>query len=896
MYTGTYSFVGCIWNLTENEKIDAVMYLLMRDFQDLESEITLDQHERICHEIIQKRSGNHGKFTDRCCHISPITKELECTTDIINIWLKLLLMVLVSVKFGLLFFGPVSFIPFIESIAREDIPYVVQLNDPLVKTIYLCNSDTHIDKTYDKVLDLRGKRGFPKLRESFRHVPIGEPVKIKFKRYDILVNYKNLLVENDVPVGLCSSITDALCKCKIREIGPFVQCCASNMFKSLSRVDKEAPWINFFKIVAKILVVLLAPLPFYIRLWIFYNFEAEEIEVRTAHVRSLGMEPQYEGSILTYLTPTHPLFICIYVTYFLTAIVIGGVARGDRKEKLASIIVGSFRDLKSLSYIEALGLLVGNIIWPFKRYGILGCLMAPVYWLIVLPFTAALYVFYCLPTIYVAFRMLWRVQSTPQIRHPSGRYKVIKEFDKSMHNFETEELINRMQHSDSVSSIDSLHKSKRRCRVNSKFITNLCLSVMCVLTMFGVLIVLSEVIGFLVEIAVFTMMGVIVNAGAVLKYVTLLILVVVYSYDTYNNVGKKYLKLNKALFNEVKGRCKDIDVVTSMPSHLQENHGFKSQELSEQADYEESDGIADDRKLHWMINDLVLFVDNEDMPRIPQKLFEEVCQIRVAGAPGPVHQSLIEATQGFLKIMVFIFFVFVVVLTFGAVYQVSSTNQMLAALAGGFLPFIMKTFMAPNKPDIEIGTVSFKSKLDEIIKNFKQNWPIFDFPFELWTEEDEKEKEEKEKEETDKKDDDDTKDLNANEPIGDTFHDARDTHDGIFKNKNNNSASKLTDLPLELQPLTPKPNGKLNEPVDVTIPMEEPVEEEPKFDVDIVVFLPDAPKHNTDKWLDEWSDLDSYDERNEDTMSIQSYLRKKRRKASKASNHSRIYKKPGEII
>ena len=38
---------GCIWNLTENEKIDAVMYLLIRDFQDLESEITLDQQERI---------------------------------------------------------------------------------------------------------------------------------------------------------------------------------------------------------------------------------------------------------------------------------------------------------------------------------------------------------------------------------------------------------------------------------------------------------------------------------------------------------------------------------------------------------------------------------------------------------------------------------------------------------------------------------------------------------------------------------------------------------------------------------------------------------------------------------------------------------------------------------
>jgi len=55
---------------------------------------------------------------------------------------------------------------------------------------------------------------------------------------------------------------------------------------------------------------------------------------------------------------------------------------------------------------------------------------------------------------------------------------------------------------------------------------------------------------------------------------------------------------------------------------------------------------------------------------------------------------------------------------------------MLAALAGGSLPMIMRTFMEPEKPDIEMGTVSFKSKLDEIIKNFAQLWPIYDFPFE----------------------------------------------------------------------------------------------------------------------------------------------------------------------
>lgn len=58
---------------------------------------------------------------------------------------------------------------------------------------------------------------------------------------------------------------------------------------------------------------------------------------------------------------------------------------------------------------------------------------------------------------------------------------------------------------------------------------------------------------------------------------------------------------------------------------------------------------------------------------------------------------------------------------------------MLATLAVGFLPVILRQFMEPEKPDIEIGTVSFSSKLDEIIKNFKQRWPIHDFPLEKAT-------------------------------------------------------------------------------------------------------------------------------------------------------------------
>jgi len=189
--------------------------------------------------------------------------------------------------------------------------------------------------------------------------------------------------------------------------------------------------------------------------------------------------------------------------------------------------------------------------------------------------------------------------------------------------------------------------------------------------------------------------------------------------------------MNKTLFCEVKGRIKDLEKVTSLPSSLQENCGFKAQELNEQAAYEGSDDVAGKPPNHWMINDLVLFVDSEDTPRIPKQLFDEVTQIRVAGVPGPVFRGHLEALRQLFRILLFICFVFIVILSFGAVYKVSSTNQTLAVLVGGFLPMILRTFLAPPAPNVEMGTVSFKSKMDEVIKNFCQYWPIHDLPFEL---------------------------------------------------------------------------------------------------------------------------------------------------------------------
>jgi len=107
------------------------------------------------------------------------------------------------------------------------------------------------------------------------------------------------------------------------------------------------------------------------------------------------------------------------------------------------------------------------------------------------------------------------------------------------------------QRSVSITSTVFTRLGRGQARVR-RFLAHCAASGMCVAGLYAILILMSECVGFFIEMLVFTLMGVIVNAGSLLKFVALAIMLVAYSYDCFNNIEKKYLKLNKALFSEVR--------------------------------------------------------------------------------------------------------------------------------------------------------------------------------------------------------------------------------------------------------------------------------------------------------------------------------------------------------
>lgn len=487
--------------------------------------------------------------------------------------------------------------------SKNNFPYVVRLKAKLEKVVcFTYRGRTLPPNRCKQTLDLTSKKGFPKLRNLVLalEVPLGEPIRVRFPQYDILVDYKRTLKENTVPVGLFHSLFNTLCKCQIRFVGPFKNCCKANMLYSSRRIIQ---WGKCFRKFAKILLILLVPTPFYLRLIIFYDYEYDSLMNRKRAIQLSGLKESFENSLMHYLTPTHGLFVVMYLIYATMAVVLAFMSRKGREHRLKKIIVESFRDLKRLNWTDTLNMVVANVIWPFEKFGMLGLLVGLLYWPIAVPITLIISAAYFIPTIYLTVRMGFhsKIATVVKARRSHHKtYKVREVIDQDMYRFETDNVISTLTRQDtdvhesniSLDDIDHIKPKEHMIEPDEvsrastiipatirwqRVLKYVLCAVLCISALFSSVIIMSEVIGCLVEIIVFTIMGCIVNAAALLRYVMLIVMVFAYSCDCFNNVSKQYLRMNKGLFCEVKGRIKDLDKVTSLPSSLQENCGFKAQ-------------------------------------------------------------------------------------------------------------------------------------------------------------------------------------------------------------------------------------------------------------------------------------------------------------------------------
>ena len=735
---------GCLGKMSEDQRIQAVVDILMRDLKDDGPVNVFEGESSICHQVIKEENGM-AKFTDRCCFQARDGKDIVCVIDIPNRWLHILDILLAVLTFCVFLFGPALVPDWLYTAALDKLEYYVKLKEPLYKTLVVSHREIAPDITATHTIDLRNRKDFQRCRRILGELPSDTVIPIKISQFDINVTYRKLLLENKVPVGIISSLSRAIFLCKIKELEPFKDCCEARVCGQCPCSNK--PWKSVCSFFGRVLLVFFLPLAFYIRLVVYYMFEHPEIEQRLEAASNLDLNVYYNYRLMQYLTPTHPMYLSVYIIYFVAGITMAYLSGKDNRTHFQQGIMDAFRDMKNLSMLNALGMVVVNCLWPFKTFGIFGIFVGVILWPFLMPLSIVACVVYCIPLVFLTIRILYHTFKSSPEEDPES------DLNQSLGHMHADRLLKKM------ASKSNLKKAKEGlCYSNirlQRFIVNTILTTTALFTLYAMMVMVAEVTGFLAEVMCFTMMGLIVNAAKVLKYGSLLFLVIIYSYDCYNNVNMKYLKLNKALFSEVRNRLgRDIEEFTQLPEDLQENRGFKACEASQQAEYESIDDISAKLSYHWDINDMILFVDKHDTPRIPKKLFDDVCAINVAGSPGPVYKSLLEATGKFMVIILFLVFVFIVVMSFGESYKISSTNQMLATMAGGFMPFIFSNILKPSAPEVETNLLSFRSKVEEIVKNFWQPWPMYDLIFDIEKEPESEESEEEEEEETEEDFDD----------------------------------------------------------------------------------------------------------------------------------------------
>ncbi len=715
--------------------------------------------------------------------------RLECTDNKPGKWLKLLHVLIAGVKVATLLFGPL-FLQWVvhgESIRKTD--YIIRLKDVLTKTLLVKKVRLGGDSTNPD--QQREIRQFKKFRKNVKSIPSEEITNVSFDQLQIYVDHRRLMTEQSVPVGLFHFIYENIFMCRIRTFEPFASCCTESIFGSWSKrflwlklkkrsecnasCRKFLSWGHLADLFGGLLLLAAIPAPYYVRLIIYYQFEEDEIDDRHDALSQLGLDPVYEYNLLHYLTPFHGILLLMYIMYAVSFLLLAAF-RSCNAEKFDNIAVDSIQDLRCIKRTECVRLIVAHLVLPLEKFGVCGLIIGAIYWPIVIPLSIIVTVCYSIPTLYLTGRFLIHgrpgflrnnpIPTSPRKCHSPHRRRNLS---TGVSSFETCLLLDNIspERDETLAERDICCK----CKINKTRLYTACVTwlvgLLCILFMYTILVMFSETIGFCVEVFVFTLMGAIVNASSAAKYVMLVFWVVMYSATCYNNMYEKYLKLNKKIFEFIKEKLKeDIRDVTVLREDKQKNTAFKYFSQGEirrlresEMELERSDsddeilpGLTPQQqrkaiaisppvntyldsieyindKLHWTINCLLLFVDRKDVPRIPKELFKKICNIEAPGCPGPIYQGLLKATRQFLYMVLFLAFVLIVVMSFGDVYEVSSTNQMLLTLAGGFVPFVVRFVLKPKQEEICLSSYSFEGKIHHIIREFSQIWPVFDLSF-----------------------------------------------------------------------------------------------------------------------------------------------------------------------
>ncbi|KAL4226097.1 hypothetical protein ACF0H5_014085 [Mactra antiquata] len=712
----------CLGQLSYADVELLIRELVMNDFQNTTSGdiVKLSPTDSVCNMHIVNVS-RIAEFRYYCCQRD---ENLTITCDYLksDTWIEVLLAIIMMLKIIIILFSPILIPDGLYRVSKTAVSYAYNFAPGKTMTFRAV-----LTKHPDKFTNVKNRfklskfQHMEKFKTTLRNMKPDVPYELTINQAEIRAKLGRLLPEDRAPVGMFETMIESFVKCKIRERASLTECCNSNFFKVITIRNRFVSWYRVLKEGMKFVVLIVLVIPWLLRIAIYYAFEHEEMHMRKDAANEKSLKFYFPGSFTLYLTPLHALFILIYLVLSFESCIFGVLGKRTR-ERFKLVLRKCFRDMREINRLDVFGWLIRIAVKPCTMFGCVGICIGLVSWVFIMPFLFIILSFYIFPTVNVTVRLLAHFVLFLLPRNACSKYAWLRKLSEAMGNVEKALEMERITKEECLEKRDSIMSS------NMQRFLQLIVILLCLISMYSIIFLITEFVSFIVEVFVYTLMGIILNASVSMTYISLAFLLGVYGNDCFGYVSKKFLSFNKTMNGVILG-LGQTQVEKEVYSTTGKNVAFGVQPEGLQM-VEEPVKITTnvDGLPRWKMSRIVLFLSSKDQPMLPRGFYFRSCRMPYYAAPGELLLSYVKALAEFSSIVIFLLFVLVVVMAFGDIYVLSPTNRMLATIAGGFLPFMLRNFVFQSHavPSVDTSSLPFKVCLYDLLRDYEQTWPIYD--------------------------------------------------------------------------------------------------------------------------------------------------------------------------
>ena len=757
---------GCLDRLTYDDVEQIMRELVLNSFQSTATSKTeqVDPNDNVCNVRIRDIHG--ADFTYYCCKRDKDMK-ISCQYLESDIWFWLMTNAIRLIKLVFILFCPLLLPISMFRKSEEKESFVYKLENPfrisfeLVKRrredrrSRMMSSGQENDGTIN--LRLPQIKNMKNFKDLVQNLPTDKPIEHTITEAELQIEESRLVIPGEAPSHIFQTLYEFLVNCRIRELPSVEECCKADIFQKIPVIYT---WYQFSRAFMTIVLGLVAITPWCIRMLVYYRYEHKEMTLRKEAAYEKGYYLRFQGNFALYLTPVHGIFIFVYVFLLVESFIFGNLSK-KTKEKFQVIFRQCFLDMQATSRTKAFGSFVQLLLIPFTSLGCWVIFGGVFLWIILIPIALILMAFYMFPTINLTVRLfahvvvyalplskLGWVHNTSGTDGPQSQALINTSANGSqqessgwIHRVKNRLQPDNFELKDLVKQISFLRNEKALETCWGRFL-QLLVIFFCMVTMYSTIFLLFEFVTFFLDVFMYTLIGFIIYADYTMTYISLAVLLLVYGKDCFGSVSIRYREYSATINKYIMVRCeaKALPVLYQNESD-QVNTAFAVNLCETENDPCESDHrhLLDHRdacmvydpvwSLAWEVNKVVFFLTKKDTPKIPTKLLFDASVMPYGNSPGRLlHQYLI-AFMHFSWIVAFLIFVFLVVMTFGETGKISATNQLLATIAGGILPFLLRNFIfrphTPQEIDPE-KDINFKVAMHDLLNKFSQRWPIHD--------------------------------------------------------------------------------------------------------------------------------------------------------------------------